>query len=219
MAEELRHLYRFAFQRRRYRQKVGGAVAPEQQAKLFERDHSNSALLVAEMNVAAGVVAANYAHKNKVPVVYRGQKASGKQLGKTEMSMRPLRHAGLGLDMYMQVTSPLRRSVDLVAHFQIKARLRKESLPFREKQIKAEIERVENTSKKIAAFDKEARRGKSGRDMRLSMAGAGVGKSGSMASCSGYSSSGNVRDFANCRKGIGLKNGIRKMRTRRESVA
>ncbi len=40
------------------------------------------------------------------------------------------RHAGLGLDAYAQVTSPIRRYSDLLAHWQIKSFLRNEPLPF-----------------------------------------------------------------------------------------
>jgi exoribonuclease-2 len=40
------------------------------------------------------------------------------------LSLRPGRHGGLGLDIYTQVTSPLRRYTDLLAHIQIRAFLR-----------------------------------------------------------------------------------------------
>ncbi|NEP47207.1 MAG: RNB domain-containing ribonuclease, partial [Okeania sp. SIO2H7] len=40
------------------------------------------------------------------------------------------RHASLALDTYAQVTSPIRRYSDLLAHFQIKAHLRGDELPF-----------------------------------------------------------------------------------------
>lgn len=39
----------------------------------------------------------------------------------------PAAHAGLGLDVYTQVTSPLRRYLDLVAHQQLRAYLRGET--------------------------------------------------------------------------------------------
>jgi exoribonuclease-2 len=42
------------------------------------------------------------------------------------LSVRPGRHWGLGLDAYTQVTSPLRRYTDLLAHIQIRAILRGE---------------------------------------------------------------------------------------------
>jgi len=40
------------------------------------------------------------------------------------LSVKPGRHQGLGLDVYTQVTSPLRRYTDLLAHMQIRAFLR-----------------------------------------------------------------------------------------------
>jgi exoribonuclease-2 len=40
------------------------------------------------------------------------------------LSTKPGRHSGLGLDTYIQVTSPLRRYTDLLAHLQIRAVLR-----------------------------------------------------------------------------------------------
>jgi len=40
------------------------------------------------------------------------------------LSVKPGRHQGLGLDIYTQVTSPLRRYTDLLAHMQIRAFLR-----------------------------------------------------------------------------------------------
>ena len=40
------------------------------------------------------------------------------------LSVQPGRHGGLGLDAYTQVTSPLRRYTDLLAHIQIRAFLR-----------------------------------------------------------------------------------------------
>jgi exoribonuclease-2 len=49
---------------------------------------------------------------------------------RSEMGVTPARHATLGLEGYSQVTSPIRRYTDLLAHFQIKAHLRGESLPF-----------------------------------------------------------------------------------------
>jgi len=43
------------------------------------------------------------------------------------LSTRPGQHSGLGLDTYIQVTSPLRRYTDLLAHLQIRALLRGET--------------------------------------------------------------------------------------------
>lgn len=40
----------------------------------------------------------------------------------------PRRHGGLGVDAYVQFTSPIRRYLDLVAHAQVKAFLRRETV-------------------------------------------------------------------------------------------
>ena len=37
---------------------------------------------------------------------------------------RPLPHAGLGVPLYVQFTSPIRRAADLICHYNVKVRLR-----------------------------------------------------------------------------------------------
>ena len=41
-----------------------------------------------------------------------------------QLKSSPARHAGLGLDMYTQITSPLRRYQDLMVHQQLRAHIR-----------------------------------------------------------------------------------------------
>jgi exoribonuclease II len=107
--------------------------------------------LVAEMMILAGEVAARYGQDNGLPLPYRGQPqpelppeeelilipvgparscAIRRCMPKSEMGTTPSRHASLGLNTYSQVTSPIRRYTDLLAHFQIKAHLRGDELPF-----------------------------------------------------------------------------------------
>jgi exoribonuclease II len=107
--------------------------------------------LVAEMMILAGEVAAKYGQDHSVPLPYRGQPqpelppeeelilipvgparscAVRRCMPKSEMATTPSRHAGLGLNTYSQVTSPIRRYTDLLSHFQIKAHLRGDTLPF-----------------------------------------------------------------------------------------
>jgi exoribonuclease-2 len=54
------------------------------------------------------------------------------------LSTKPGRHWGLGLDVYTQVTSPLRRYTDLLAHLQIRALLRGEE-PLHEEEVLARL--------------------------------------------------------------------------------
>ncbi len=114
-------------------------------------DRSFSRQLVAEMMILAGEVTGKYATESNIPLPFRGQPqpelppeeellllpagpvrycAVRRCMPRGEMGTTPMRHASLGLDSYIQVTSPIRRYTDLLAHFQLKAHLRGEELPF-----------------------------------------------------------------------------------------
>lgn len=120
-------------------------------------DDSLSRQLVAEMMILTGEVAARYAQIHNVPLPFRGQPqpelpsdeellqlpagpvrscAIRRCMPRSELTITPARHASLGLDTYTQVTSPIRRYSDLVAHFQIKAHLRGDVLPFSVEEVK-----------------------------------------------------------------------------------
>ena len=96
-----------------------------------------SADVVREMMLLAGEAAARFAFKNNIAFPYACQQKpdfpavipdglAGEYLRvrcmhSRAMSATPSAHAGLGLSMYSQVTSPLRRYGDLVAHQQLRA--------------------------------------------------------------------------------------------------
>jgi exoribonuclease-2 len=63
---------------------------------------------------------------NKIPDGLAGAFALRRCMRPRTLSIKPGLHQGLGLDIYSQVTSPLRRYTDLLAHEQISAFLRKE---------------------------------------------------------------------------------------------
>lgn len=112
---------------------------------------SASRQLVAEMMIMAGEVCARLGAHMGVPLPYRGQprpifpsedELQGTPEGPCRMVMlrssmprsvttsdQPLPHAGLGLEAYAQVTSPIRRYGDLLAHWQLKAALRGDAPP------------------------------------------------------------------------------------------
>lgn len=93
--------------------------------------------MIQEMMLLAGEGAAKFAFKNKIPFPYvsqeapdfpakvpdgwAGQFAKVKCMRKRSVGITPAPHAGLGLSFYSQVTSPLRRYGDLVAHQQLRA--------------------------------------------------------------------------------------------------
>ena len=100
-----------------------------------------SATLVRECMISAGEGAGTWAAAKGVAFGYIGQEAEiqGKipdglagswQLRRCMrprvLSTKPGHHRGLGLDIYSQVTSPLRRYTDLLAHMQIRSFLKGE---------------------------------------------------------------------------------------------
>lgn len=102
----------------------------------FDTIASESAAdMVREMMLLAGEAVARFAFKNKIPFQYVSQETpeipkdlpeglAGEYRKRRSMRGRkvgtiPSDHAGLGLGMYSQVTSPLRRYGDLVAHQQL----------------------------------------------------------------------------------------------------
>jgi exoribonuclease-2 len=51
------------------------------------------------------------------------------------VKLHPASHAGLGLEVYTQATSPIRRYTDMLVHWQIKAHLHDRPLPFTTDQL------------------------------------------------------------------------------------
>lgn len=114
-------------------------------------DDSLSRQMVAEMMILTGEVAAKYGQEHNLAIPFRSQpqpelpsdeelmqfptalvrySAIRRCMTRSEIGTTPSRHATLGLNGYSQVTSPIRRYTDLLAHFQIKAHLRGDPLPF-----------------------------------------------------------------------------------------
>ena len=102
-----------------------------------------SRALVREAMLAAGVAAARFALEHGIPFPFATQEPPGERpelgglagmfaqrraLKRTQLKSVPAPHAGLGLEVYAQATSPLRRYLDLVAHQQLRAFLRGEAL-------------------------------------------------------------------------------------------
>jgi exoribonuclease II len=142
-------------------------------------DDSSSRQLVAEMMILAGEVAARYGQTHNIPLPFRGQPqpelppeeellllpagfvrscAMRRCMPKSEMSITPVRHAGLGLDTYTQATSPIRRYSDLLTHFQLKAHLRGEGLPFSAEQLKEVMMTVLTTTQEVTMVERQTNR-------------------------------------------------------------
>lgn len=142
-------------------------------------DDSQARQLVAEMMILAGEVAGRYGQTHQLPLPFRGQPqpdlpsdeelvqlpagpvrfcAVRKCMPRSEMSITPLRHAGLGLETYTQVTSPIRRYTDLLNHFQIKAHLRGDPLPFSAQQLQETMQSVTEAAKAATMVERDTNR-------------------------------------------------------------
>lgn len=142
-------------------------------------EDSASRQLVAEMMILAGEVAGHYGQVNNIALPFRGQpqpelpspeellllpagpvRACGMRrcMPKSEMSITPTRHAGLGLKTYTQATSPIRRYSDLLTHFQLKAHLRGEDLPFSAEQLKEVMLSVFSVTQEVTLVERQTNR-------------------------------------------------------------
>ena len=185
---ELESIAKWARKRKAWRYKQGAVSISMPEAMIKVRqdeisiellDDAISRQLVAEMMILAGEVAARYGKEHSLPLPFRGQPqpelppeeellllpagfvracAMRRCMPKSEMSITPLRHAGLGLDNYTQATSPIRRYSDLLTHFQIKAHLRGDNPPFSAEQLREVMMSVISTTQEVTMVERQTNR-------------------------------------------------------------
>eukprot|EP01026_Neomeris_dumetosa_P057393 TRINITY_DN52829_c0_g1_i2.p1 TRINITY_DN52829_c0_g1~~TRINITY_DN52829_c0_g1_i2.p1 ORF type:complete len:446 (-),score=80.84 TRINITY_DN52829_c0_g1_i2:176-1513(-) len=151
---------------------------PEIEMRVME--FGNARTLVAEMMILAGEVVGRFGGEHRIPLPYKGQlqpmsskevdinelpEGYAKEAAKRQIMARslfspsqPLRHSGLGLEHYVQVSSPIRRYGDVIAHFQIKSFLSGRALPFTAPQIQQIMEAVNDKSRELTKVESECRR-------------------------------------------------------------
>jgi exoribonuclease-2 len=152
--EPFRSLYRLA-QVHESRRRQNGAISIElPEVKVSVQDGEvhirpllslRSRTLVTEAMLMAGGAAACFALERDIPFPFStqdppalstrersadlsGMYALRRGLKRSQIKSVPALHAGLGMSEYAQVTSPLRRYLDLVTHQQLRAHLRGEAL-------------------------------------------------------------------------------------------
>ncbi|KAL6060483.1 hypothetical protein QOT17_013510 [Balamuthia mandrillaris] len=163
--------------------KVQARKAPDGQVQVFKTNsNSFSNILVEEMMILSGEVAATFARNRQISIPFRAQEPPFKHEEFTEYIQRsedsePLRswkirsflrpstsvpypqpHYSLGLSAYAQVSSPLRRYSDLLAHYQIKAALARTTLPFAEWQLVHLIQSLEQKAQEKREVEATAQR-------------------------------------------------------------
>lgn len=115
-------------------------VDPETKKVSIENEvHPESSEMVREMMLLAGEGTAKFAFKNNIPFPFISQEAPDipselpeglagqfrlrRCMHRRSVGVTPAVHSGLGLGMYTQVTSPLRRYTDLICHQQLRSYL------------------------------------------------------------------------------------------------
>lgn len=161
----LRQLARLAQKRKEQRLAQGAVVIDGDEVKVKVRDgiitttllsyNSPSRGLVSECMIMANETAARYCRTNHLPALYIGQPppddtipdrsdfptrqtyvhAARRLMPPSQLGTQPESHAALGLSLYTQTTSPLRRYTDLQMHHQIKHHLAHGTALFQESQL------------------------------------------------------------------------------------
>jgi exoribonuclease II len=132
VANTVLRLHSAAIQLRQRRRTAGAVLVQRREAKVRVRDGevevtvldnaSPARTLVAEFMVLSNFVAARHAAANRIPLIYRVQpNIGGGDAGslRPRLSLHPEYHAGIGLDFYAQLSSPIRRYADLVLQRQL----------------------------------------------------------------------------------------------------
>lgn len=143
-SNELNALFRIS-QRNRERRLRKGAVEinlpevsiilKEGRVSIEQCEQNEAQAMVKEMMLLAGEGAAKFAFENRIPFQFvsqeepeipknipqglAGEYRLRRSMRPRQVSVNPSAHHGLGLGMYAQVTSPLRRYGDLVSHQQL----------------------------------------------------------------------------------------------------
>lgn len=142
------HLYRLAEKRRSYRVEQGALILSLPELHINVDDNSSvdielisqetpSRMLVAEMMILYNWLAARFCRDNYVPTIYRGQKEPSERLSLEDtdyiyyvfrqrrklfpliIDMEAHPHSSLGLDSYINASSPIRRYFDLISQRQM----------------------------------------------------------------------------------------------------
>ena len=181
----LRELNRLAEAYRRIREEAGAVSLNRPELKIRVRNdiitveredqETPSHNLVREFMVMANYLAAKYALRNDLPIIYRCQEAplddvhsvihydpvefdqQVRKMKRTRLSTYPAPHFGLGLDLYAQVSSPLRRYADLVMQRQLEAHLTGQPLPYQQTELFGILDNVDHTSAQNRGLEREAK--------------------------------------------------------------
>jgi exoribonuclease-2 len=136
--------------------------------------NSPSRLIVSEMMILANALAADLAVLRGAPIIFRTQERRELPAGETpesealafdrlrktfkrsRLSVTPGVHSGLGLTAYTQMSSPLRRFVDLVTQRQLSALLESKPLPYTQDELLRALTSAETAEGEIRSLEDRA---------------------------------------------------------------
>lgn len=178
--EVLSEMYRLAtaFQKRRIENGAMVLSVPEESIQVddegivsFKKVEQNTParMLVAEFMILYNWLAARFCRDNEIPTLYRVQAEPTERLHRGDMDplffvfmqrrklqpmlieTEPGPHSGLGLDVYTNISSPIRRYLDLVVQRQIRSALTGERTPYDEEDLEKVRMVVQGSIKELNA--------------------------------------------------------------------
>lgn len=139
---------------------------------------SPSRALVSEMMILGSSSMGEFCSRHQIPVIYRTQdppesplldeetlklpeglvrdSAMVRKMRPASITTHPGRHFGLGVPVYVQATSPIRRFGDYLCQQQVKAHLAGEPLPYTEDELLRVAATVETTAREARVIERES---------------------------------------------------------------
>ncbi len=143
--------------------------------KVLDKD-SASRRMVSELMILANQLVANLAVREAIPLLYRTQEPPSeaialpghydpvvtdqvfRKLKRSTISLEPAPHASLGLEAYVQVTSPIRRLADLACQQQLSAHLQEQPLPHAASELEEVQSAIRSSEKDLRAVERKSNR-------------------------------------------------------------
>jgi exoribonuclease-2 len=184
----LKHLSHFAQARKAFRASQGAVIIEGDEVRVRVNNgevsvavltnDSPSRTLVSECMILANEMAARYCYTHRLPALYIAQPppdepvpaattfptqrvyvhAARRLMKPSQIGVTPAPHAALGLDVYTQVTSPLRRYHDLQMQHQLKHHLTHATQLFEEEQLQVIAASAQESSTAAKRCERESTR-------------------------------------------------------------
>jgi exoribonuclease II len=167
----LKLMHEMALRLREWRRRAGALLIRRRESKVRVRDDSieisviegdsPSRLMVAEYMILSNHLAAQFCAANSVPIIYRVQPGAGGDPATQHprLSLFPGLHAGIGLEFYAQLSSPIRRYADLVLQRQLLAFLGKSGAPlYQTEELLAVLANAEAADSDLRELEQRSKR-------------------------------------------------------------